>query len=159
MFRRTAIDKPKVQQDCDLPQKKYKFKKGYTTQLILIGAYKCILKAGIPEELAADETVRRVYLGKDFELKKKKFQRFSSFILVITESKTYNKIAIGIAKYFKRINNTTIEIRNRNFILLSFHEQFLNFNENKGISTFIKILSKIVSAINNHLFNINSVIE
>lgn len=32
-----------------------------------------ILKEGIPEELAADETVRKVYLGKDFELKKRKF--------------------------------------------------------------------------------------
>ena len=32
-----------------------------------------ILKEGTPEELAADETVRRVYLGKDFELKKKRF--------------------------------------------------------------------------------------
>ncbi len=32
-----------------------------------------ILKEGTPEELAQDETVRRVYLGKDFELKKKKF--------------------------------------------------------------------------------------
>lgn len=32
-----------------------------------------ILKEGTPEELAADETVRRVYLGKDFELKRKKF--------------------------------------------------------------------------------------
>lgn len=32
-----------------------------------------ILKEGTPEELAADETVRNVYLGKDFELKKKKF--------------------------------------------------------------------------------------
>jgi LPS export ABC transporter ATP-binding protein len=32
-----------------------------------------ILKEGTPEELAEDETVRRVYLGKDFELKKKKF--------------------------------------------------------------------------------------
>ncbi len=32
-----------------------------------------ILKEGTPEELAADETVRRVYLGQDFELKKKKF--------------------------------------------------------------------------------------
>jgi len=30
-----------------------------------------ILKSGTPEELAADETVRRVYLGKHFELKKK----------------------------------------------------------------------------------------
>ncbi len=30
-----------------------------------------ILKSGSPEELAADETVRRVYLGKNFELKKK----------------------------------------------------------------------------------------
>ena len=30
-----------------------------------------ILKAGSPEELAADETVRRVYLGKNFELKRK----------------------------------------------------------------------------------------
>jgi len=32
-----------------------------------------ILKEGTPEELAADETVRRVYLGRDFELKRKKF--------------------------------------------------------------------------------------
>lgn len=32
-----------------------------------------ILKEGTPEELAADETVRKVYLGNDFELKKKKF--------------------------------------------------------------------------------------
>jgi len=30
-----------------------------------------ILKAGTPEELAADEQVRRVYLGKHFELKRK----------------------------------------------------------------------------------------
>jgi lipopolysaccharide export system ATP-binding protein len=30
-----------------------------------------ILKNGTPEELAEDETVRRVYLGKNFELKKK----------------------------------------------------------------------------------------
>jgi len=32
-----------------------------------------ILKEGTPQELAADEMVRRVYLGKDFELKEKKF--------------------------------------------------------------------------------------
>lgn len=32
-----------------------------------------ILKEGTPEELASDEMVRKVYLGKDFELKKKKF--------------------------------------------------------------------------------------
>jgi len=31
-----------------------------------------ILKEGTPEELASDEMVRKVYLGKDFELKKKK---------------------------------------------------------------------------------------
>jgi lipopolysaccharide export system ATP-binding protein len=31
-----------------------------------------ILKEGTPEELAADEMVRKVYLGKDFELKRKK---------------------------------------------------------------------------------------
>ena len=31
-----------------------------------------ILKEGTPEELAADETVRKVYLGQDFELKQKK---------------------------------------------------------------------------------------
>jgi len=30
-----------------------------------------ILKAGTPEELAADEHVRRVYLGQSFELKRK----------------------------------------------------------------------------------------
>jgi lipopolysaccharide export system ATP-binding protein len=32
-----------------------------------------ILKEGTPQELAADEMVRKVYLGKDFELKEKKF--------------------------------------------------------------------------------------
>jgi lipopolysaccharide export system ATP-binding protein len=32
-----------------------------------------ILKEGTPKELAEDETVRRVYLGNDFELKQKKF--------------------------------------------------------------------------------------
>ena len=32
-----------------------------------------ILKQGTPQELAEDETVRRVYLGKDFELRTKKF--------------------------------------------------------------------------------------
>jgi lipopolysaccharide export system ATP-binding protein len=32
-----------------------------------------ILKEGTPEELANDETVKRVYLGKDFILKKKRF--------------------------------------------------------------------------------------
>lgn len=31
-----------------------------------------ILKAGEPEELAADEMVRKVYLGQNFELRKKK---------------------------------------------------------------------------------------
>ena len=33
-----------------------------------------ILKEGTPEELAADETVRKVYLGESFELKKKKLK-------------------------------------------------------------------------------------
>jgi lipopolysaccharide export system ATP-binding protein len=31
-----------------------------------------ILKAGKPEELAKDEMVRKVYLGKNFELRKTK---------------------------------------------------------------------------------------
>jgi len=31
-----------------------------------------ILKEGVPEDLAADETVRKVYLGQNFELRKKK---------------------------------------------------------------------------------------
>lgn len=31
-----------------------------------------ILKSGLPEDLAADEMVRKVYLGKNFELRKKK---------------------------------------------------------------------------------------
>jgi lipopolysaccharide export system ATP-binding protein len=33
-----------------------------------------ILKAGTPEELAKDEMVRKVYLGKNFELRKKKIE-------------------------------------------------------------------------------------
>ncbi len=37
-----------------------------------------ILKEGTPEELAADETVRKVYLGKDFELKKKNFDNITN---------------------------------------------------------------------------------
>jgi|TARA_B110000908_G_scaffold28981_1_gene34061 lipopolysaccharide export system ATP-binding protein len=35
-----------------------------------------ILKEGIPEDLAKDELVRKVYLGKDFELKRKKKNNF-----------------------------------------------------------------------------------
>ena len=31
-----------------------------------------ILKAGSPEELAEDQMVRKVYLGQNFELRKKK---------------------------------------------------------------------------------------
>ena len=31
-----------------------------------------ILKAGTPKELSEDEIVRKVYLGKNFELRKKK---------------------------------------------------------------------------------------
>ena len=31
-----------------------------------------ILKSGIPEDLAEDEMVRKVYLGQNFELRKKK---------------------------------------------------------------------------------------
>jgi lipopolysaccharide export system ATP-binding protein len=31
-----------------------------------------ILKEGIPEDLSEDKLVRKVYLGKDFELKRKK---------------------------------------------------------------------------------------
>lgn len=33
-----------------------------------------ILKAGVPEELVQDEMVRRVYLGQNFELRKKKLE-------------------------------------------------------------------------------------
>ena len=33
-----------------------------------------ILKAGKPEELVEDEVVRRVYLGQNFELRKKKIE-------------------------------------------------------------------------------------
>ncbi len=35
-----------------------------------------ILKAGTSEELAADEVVRRVYLGRNFELKKKNLEQY-----------------------------------------------------------------------------------
>jgi lipopolysaccharide export system ATP-binding protein len=33
-----------------------------------------ILKSGNPEELAADDMVRKVYLGQNFELRKKKLE-------------------------------------------------------------------------------------
>ena len=39
------------------------------TYLMLEGG---ILKSGVPEELAADEMVRKVYLGRNFELRRKK---------------------------------------------------------------------------------------
>ena len=42
-----------------------------------------ILKAGTPEELAKDEMVRKVYLGKNFELRKKKI----SFVAWLKKSK------------------------------------------------------------------------
>lgn len=46
----------------------------------------------------------------------------------------YVKTIKGIAKQF-RINNNAIHInKNPNLILLSFHEKFLNFKENIGIS-------------------------
>lgn len=41
------------------------------TYLMFEGA---ILKAGIPEELVQDEIVRKVYLGQNFELRKKKLE-------------------------------------------------------------------------------------
>lgn len=41
------------------------------TYLMFEGA---ILKAGIPEELVQDEMVRKVYLGQNFELRKKKLE-------------------------------------------------------------------------------------
>ena len=41
----------------------------YKTYLMFEGS---ILKAGTPEELASDEMVRKVYLGQNFELRKKK---------------------------------------------------------------------------------------
>ena len=41
------------------------------TYLMFEGA---ILKHGVPEELAADEMVRKVYLGQNFELRKKKLE-------------------------------------------------------------------------------------
>jgi lipopolysaccharide export system ATP-binding protein len=31
------------------------------------------LKAGVPEELVEDEMVRRVYLGQNFELRKRRY--------------------------------------------------------------------------------------
>lgn len=39
-----------------------------------------ILKEGVPEELAADETVRKVYLGQNFELRRKKKQEAASHL-------------------------------------------------------------------------------
>jgi lipopolysaccharide export system ATP-binding protein len=32
-----------------------------------------VLKAGVPEELVEDEMVRRVYLGQNFELRKRRY--------------------------------------------------------------------------------------
>lgn len=37
-----------------------------------------ILKSGLPEELASDETVRRVYLGQNFQYRRKTFDHISS---------------------------------------------------------------------------------
>ena len=41
-----------------------------------------ILKAGVPEELAQDEMVRKVYLGQNFELRKRNWT-FNSSLLVV----------------------------------------------------------------------------
>ena len=42
-----------------------------------------ILKAGKPEDLANDEMVRKVYLGKNFELRKKKLEFYEFFGLLL----------------------------------------------------------------------------
>jgi ABC-type multidrug transport system ATPase subunit len=42
-----------------------------------------ILKAGIPEELVEDEMVRRVYLGQNFELRRKK--KLEILLILLTE--------------------------------------------------------------------------
>ena len=47
---------------------------GYDITLPIIMFEGKILKAGTPEELVNDEMVRRVYLGQNFELRKKKLE-------------------------------------------------------------------------------------
>ena len=64
-----------------------------------------ILKDGIPEELAKDEMVRKVYLGQNFELRKKKLEfKFITLIYILTahtfqnsDIPIYTKIISGIA--------------------------------------------------------------
>ena len=40
-----------------------------------------ILKAGTPKELSEDEIVRKVYLGKNFELRKRNYY-FNLYLLI-----------------------------------------------------------------------------
>ena len=50
------------------------------------------------------------------------------------DTKIYVRTIKGIAKQLKTNSNITQDNKNPNFILLSFHEKFLNFKENIGSS-------------------------
>ena len=50
------------------------------------------------------------------------------------DTKIYVRTIKGIAKQLKTNSNITQDNKNTNFILLSFHEKFLNFKENIGSS-------------------------
>ena len=72
-----------------------------------------LLKAGTAEELAADEQVRKVYLGQHFELKRKNLMAFINSILTWVMKKRMHQIELFI-KYplevqeelFKRLITT-----------------------------------------------------
>ncbi len=54
--------------------------------------------------------------------------------LVKSESKIYQTMIAAKPQFPKKIRNGMHIIRNMKLILLSFHERFLNFSENIGIS-------------------------
>tara|TARA_R110001592_G_scaffold354888_1_gene654900 strand:- start:368 stop:1456 length:1089 start_codon:yes stop_codon:yes gene_type:complete len=69
-----------------------------------------ILKAGTAEELANDEQVRRVYLGKHFELKRKDFKEDNSILKTL---ENYNDWELA---FMKRYNFNSYSNESKNII-------------------------------------------
>nr|BFF37697.1 hypothetical protein BACT7_25590 [Tenacibaculum mesophilum] len=90
-----------------------------------------ILKEGTPEELAEDETVRRVYLGKDFELKKKKFDN---------QAVTQNHFIIKNAKEEDIFSSFSEAYRTHNL-----KEGFKLYKKKGNVNSFLVVLADNMS--------------
>ncbi|GFD92937.1 hypothetical protein KUL156_17610 [Alteromonas sp. KUL156] len=90
-----------------------------------------ILKEGTPEELAEDETVRRVYLGKDFELKKKKFDN---------QAVTQNHFIIKNAKEEDIFSSFSEAYRTHNL-----KEGFKLYRKKGNVNSFLVVLADNMS--------------